>query len=180
MTRRYPGLSLKAKIGKNIKVGIGAVIEDDVVIGDNCFIGHYAIIRPNTRIGNNVDIRAHAWIANDVVIGNEVTIYQYANVCGWARLEDKIYFGCKSICTNAPNPMVYNPDGNNWDKKPPIIRSGVVIATGCILGPGVEIGVNSILGMGSILTRSIPPNQVWFGTPAKYVKEVPEHLKVIR
>lgn len=35
----------------------------------------------------------------------------------------------------------------------------------------VEIGDNAIIGAGSIVTKSIPPNQIWAGNPARFIKE---------
>lgn len=166
-------------MGENCTVGVGCVVEDNVVIGDNCFIGHYAIIRPNTTIGDNVDIRAYAFIANNVTIGSNVTIYQYANICAGAILEDKIYFGSKSICTNANIIKRYHPDDNDYIAEPPLIKSGAIISTSCMLKPGITMGINSILGMGSLLTKSMPDNELWYGSPAKYMGRVPEGLKVV-
>lgn len=34
---------------------------------------------------------------------------------------------------------------------------------------GVEIGTNSIVGAGSLVTRSIPPGEVWGGVPARFI-----------
>jgi acetyltransferase-like isoleucine patch superfamily enzyme len=166
-------------VGGNITVGVGCVIEENVSIGDNCFIGHYAIIRPGTIIGDNVDIRAYVFIANNVTIGSDVTIYQYANIGAGTILEDNIYFGSKSICTNTNINKKYHPKGNDYISEPPLIQSGAVIATACVLKPGVVVGRNSVLGMGSLLTKNIPDNEVWYGSPAKYVRELPKELMVV-
>jgi len=37
-------ISRCAKLGKDVRVGEFSVIEDDVVIGDNCTIGHHVVI----------------------------------------------------------------------------------------------------------------------------------------
>jgi acetyltransferase-like isoleucine patch superfamily enzyme len=52
----------------------------------------------------------------------------------------------------------------------------VTINDNCFIGvkstllPGVEIGPNSIVGAGSVVTKSIPPNSVAVGNPAKVIK----------
>jgi len=43
----HPG----AQIGKNVKIGPFAIIEDKVVIGDGCVIEAHAIVRNHTRMG---------------------------------------------------------------------------------------------------------------------------------
>ena len=40
-----------------------------------------------------------------------------------------------------------------------------------IICSDVEIGDNSIIGAGSIVTKNVPPNQIWAGNPAKFIKE---------
>lgn len=48
----------------------------------------------------------------------------------------------------------------------------------CIIGAcsivlkGVTIGKNSVVGAGSVVTKSIPDNEVWAGNPAKFIRKV--------
>ena len=44
------------KIGANVRLGEGMVIEPGVVIGDDVTIGHYCVIKSGTVIGNGVSI----------------------------------------------------------------------------------------------------------------------------
>ncbi len=43
--------------------------------------------------------------------------------------------------------------------------------TGSVVLGGVEIGDGAIVGAGSVITRNIPPYQIWAGNPAKYIKD---------
>jgi acetyltransferase-like isoleucine patch superfamily enzyme len=38
--------------------------------------------------------------------------------------------------------------------------------------PGVTIGRNSIIAANSFVNRSIPENEMWGGTPVKFIKEL--------
>lgn len=49
-------ISESSKVGKNVKIGNFAVIEDKVEIGDNCIIGHNVVIHEGSKIGSNVRI----------------------------------------------------------------------------------------------------------------------------
>jgi len=49
-------ISAKAKLGKSIILDRNIIIEDEVIIGDNCRIGYNVVIRKGTTIGNNVRI----------------------------------------------------------------------------------------------------------------------------
>lgn len=51
------------------------------------------------------------------------------------------------------------------------IEDDVFIGTNCIITKGVTIGARSIVAAGSVVTKSIPANEVWGGNPAKYIKK---------
>jgi acetyltransferase-like isoleucine patch superfamily enzyme len=52
---------------------------------------------------------------------------------------------------------------NKWKIKsaPVIIDKGVFIGTGCTILKGVHIGEKSVVAAGSIVTKSIPKNELW-------------------
>jgi acetyltransferase-like isoleucine patch superfamily enzyme len=53
-----------------------------------------------------------------------------------------------------------------------VIGDGVFIGTRSIILKGVKIGRRSIIGAGSIVTKSVPSDQVWAGNPARYIKKL--------
>lgn len=177
---KWRNIHSTVKFGKNVKVGIGCVVEENVEIGDDAFIGHYVHVWPNVKIGKRTELRSYVHVEYNVVIGDDVRVYQYGSITAGAVLENKIWYGPHVISTNADTILVHHPDGNNWVPRPPHIKSGAIIATRAVLAPGVVIGVNSIVGMASLVRKSIPDNQVWYGHPAKYIREVPPELRVIR
>jgi acetyltransferase-like isoleucine patch superfamily enzyme len=56
--------------------------------------------------------------------------------------------------------------------KPVKIGDNVWIGMNVCILPGVEIGDNAIIGAGSIVTKNIPANEIWFGNPARFVKNI--------
>jgi len=62
---------------------------------------------------------------------------------------------------------------------------GVVVGRGAYVGSGATvrehrtIGPWALVGMGSVVTRDVPPAQVWAGVPSRFVRlvEVPEDLE---
>jgi sugar O-acyltransferase (sialic acid O-acetyltransferase NeuD family) len=48
-----------------------------------------------------------------------------------------------------------------------IIKNGSFLGVNSTLRDGITIGENSIVGMGSVVTKSIPNNEIWIGSPAK-------------
>lgn len=52
------------------------------------------------------------------------------------------------------------------------------IGANVFINPGVTIGKNSVVGANSVVTKNIPPNEIWGGVPAKLIRKKPSgHLK---
>lgn len=51
------------------------------------------------------------------------------------------------------------------------IEDDVFIGVNVIICNSVVIGKGAIVGAGSVVTKDIPPYQVWAGNPARFVKE---------
>ena len=56
--------------------------------------------------------------------------------------------------------------------KPIHIGKRVWVGSGSIVLPGITIGDNSIVGAGSVVTKDIPPNTIYAGNPAKFIKNI--------
>ena len=55
---------------------------------------------------------------------------------------------------------------------PVIIGNNVWVGRNAIILKGVHIGDNSIIAAGSIVTKSVPSNEVWGGNPARFIKRL--------
>lgn len=154
-----------------------------IIIGDNVEIN--ALSKDGVRIGNNVSIQSNTIIectgvirnlGEGLVIGNNVGIAQncFIQVRGKVDIGDNVIFG--------PGVSVFSENHNFSDPKKFIneqgesrigvkIGNGVWVASGTIILDGVIIGDNSIIAAGSVVTKGVPPNSVYGGIPAKFIKE---------
>lgn len=55
---------------------------------------------------------------------------------------------------------------------PIIIGDDVFIGANCYIGKGVSIGDRSIVAAGSVVVKSIPADEVWGGSPARFIKKL--------
>lgn len=57
-------------------------------------------------------------------------------------------------------------------KRPVLIKKGAFIGAHSIILKGVIIGEKSVVGAGSVVTKSIPDNEIWAGNPAKFIRGI--------
>ena len=65
------------------------------------------------------------------------------------------------------------PRNQGWEvAKAIMIEDNVWLGGGAILLPGVTIGRNAVVGAGAVVSRSVPPNMVVAGNPARVIREI--------
>lgn len=47
------------------------------------------------------------------------------------------------------------------------VSGGAYLGAGAVVREGLTVGSWSLVGMGSVVTRSVPPGEIWFGSPAR-------------
>ena len=57
-----------------------AIIDPDVVLGDNVSVGPWSIVGPGVELGDNVEIASHVVLKGPAKIGAGVKIFQFATV----------------------------------------------------------------------------------------------------
>lgn len=56
-----------------------------------------------------------------------------------------------------------------------VIHDNCFIGAGTMILPGISIGPNAVVAAGSVVTKSIPPNSVAAGVPARVLRTVEEY-----
>jgi dTDP-4-dehydrorhamnose 3,5-epimerase-like enzyme len=81
-------------------------------------------------------------------------------------LEDDVFIGPNATFTNDlfPRSKVYPQTFART-----IVRKGASLGANCTILPGLTIGTNAMIGAGAVVTRSIPPNAIVVGNPAKII-----------
>lgn len=142
-------------------------------IGPGTRVWAFAHVLPNARIGGDCNICDHVFIENDVVIGDRVTIKCGVQVWDGVEIEDDVFIGPNVTFTNDifPRSKQY-PEAFGRTR----IRAGASLGANSTILPGITIGRNAMIGAGAVVTRSVPPNAIVVGNPARitgYVDAAP-------
>ncbi|MGH8420469.1 MAG: WxcM-like domain-containing protein [Pseudomonas sp.] len=135
-------------------------------IGKDTRVWAFAHILPGAILGSECNVCDNVFIENDVIIGDRVTIKCGVQVWDGITIEDDVFIGPNATFTNDlfPRSKVY-PQTFAWT----IIRKGASLGANCTILPGLTIGINAMIGAGAVVTRSIPPNAIVVGNPAKII-----------
>ena len=123
-------------------------------------------IHPDAKIGEDGIIHSHVWIGAEVVIGNRVKIQAFCFIPDGITIEDDVFIGPGVKFANDKYPP---SSRTHWAKT--VVRKGAAIGINAIILPGVEIGECAMIGAGSIVTKSVPAGEVWYGNPARKAKK---------
>ena len=138
-------------------------------IGENTNIWQFCVVFSQAKIGSNCNICAQVLIENEVEIGNNVTIKSGVQIWDGISIEDDVFIGPNATFTNDLFPRSKNPD---WKLSKTVIKKGASIGANATILAGVTIGENAMIGAGSVVTKDVPANTVWYGNPAKFVREI--------
>jgi UDP-2-acetamido-3-amino-2,3-dideoxy-glucuronate N-acetyltransferase len=129
-------------------------------------IWQYVVVLPNAIIGQNCNICAHCFIENDVIIGNNVTIKSGVYLWDGITIDDNVQIGPNVTFTNDKYPRAKK----EFKLQRTLIKRKASIGAAAVILGGVTIGENAMIGAGSIVTKDIPANQLWVGSPAKFIR----------
>ena len=135
-------------------------------LGANTRVWQFAVVLPGAKIGQDCNICSHCLIENDVVIGDRVTVKSGVQLWDGLRLGDDVFIGPNASFANDRFPR---------SKKTPekfrqtVLGAGASIGAGATILPGLTIGSNAMVAAGAVVTRSVPPNAIVVGNPAKIV-----------
>jgi len=138
------------RVGQNSFVSDTSIVIGDVLIGDNCYIGHGSILRGDygsIRIGDGTAIEENALL--------------HIRPDGLLELEEKVTVGHGA--------MIHGK----------LIKSYAVIGIGAIIGFDVVVGSWSIIAEGCVVPRGneIPDEKIAAGTPYKIIGNTLERHK---
>ena len=103
----------RSNISKNLKIHPTAIVEDNVVFGENTSVWDNVHIRSDTTIGDNCIVGEKTYIAYGVQIGNGVKINSFVYICAGVTIEDQVMISAGTVFTNDVLPRAFDVDGKS-------------------------------------------------------------------
>ncbi|WP_062109643.1 gamma carbonic anhydrase [Bacillus niameyensis] len=132
-------------------------------------------------IHESVFLADHVTITGDVKIGAESSIWFNSVIRGDVAptvIGERVNVQDNSVLHQSPNePLIVEDDvtiGHQVILHSCKIRKRALIGMGSIILDGAEIGEGAFIGAGSLVSqgKSIPPNTLAFGRPARVIREL--------
>jgi len=193
----FSSYDFPSKIHPSVRLGKNVVIEDGCTLSENVVIEHNVTIHSGTRIGKNSRVRSNASIGGDgfgferqaggrpirfehlggVIIGENVEIGSCACIArgtlGDTVIEDYVKIdnlvhvahNCR-ICDGAFLIACSEVSGGV------VVGENVWVAPNASITQKVKIGDNALVGLGSVVTKTVAPNKIVAGNPAKVIRDV--------
>jgi acetyltransferase-like isoleucine patch superfamily enzyme len=140
----------------NLSIRIG----NEVSIDDNIFVSGRVVEKPALIIGDRsvLGFKLTVSVGKRVEIGNDVMI------AGECIIADNDGHPLSPLRRLRKEPVAES------EIEPVKIEDNVWIGTRAIILKGVTVGVGSVIAANSLVTRTVPPNCVVMGVPAKVVR----------
>ena len=204
------GIHPTAVIGDKCKIGKDAYIGPYVCIGNNVKIGHKNKIYSGVHINDGVTIGNNVVLKSGCCIGfdgfgyerNENEELEKFPHIGSVIIEDYVEVGSNTCIDRGTLVCTLIGRGTKIDNAVHIghnatIGKHCIITAKCMIGrsvigdyswigpsscvkPGVNIGRRAFIGLGSVVTKDVPENAVYVGSPAREINEFKKYLKFIK
>jgi tetrahydrodipicolinate N-acetyltransferase len=141
--RRNSAVSLLDMKDVNARIEPGAIIRDQVTIGDNAVIMMGALINIGAVIGAGTMIDMGAVLGGRAIVG------------------DNCHIGAGAVLAGVIEPA---------SAKPVVVEDDVLIGANAVVVEGVRIGAGAVVAAGAVVLDDVPANVVVGGMPARILK----------
>ena len=121
----------------------GTLIHPAAVIPPSCALGAGTVVLAGVVATVDVQVGAHGALMPQTVLTHDDVLGDYVTVGAGVRVAGGV-----------------------------TVAAGAYLGSGCLIREGRAIGAGALIGMGAVVTRDVPPSEVWAGIPARFVRRL--------
>ena len=119
------------RLGKDVQIGAGAVVDGAVTVYDGAVLQEYVVIRGTVKLGRRCRVGPFACIEGQLAVGDDTVLDSHFRLCETSQ-HRPTHIGSRCM-----------------------VRSGVVIYEGVEIGDSVSIGHHTIIRAGSNIANKV-------------------------
>lgn len=140
---RNTAVPLLDKKNINARIEPGAIIRDQVTIGDHAVIMMGAVLNIGAVVGEGTMIDMGA------ILGGRATVGKHSHI------------GAGAVLAGVIEPA---------SAKPVVVGDNVLVGANAVVIEGVQVGNNAVVAAGAVVIEDVPENAVVAGCPARVIK----------
>ncbi|TDQ42247.1 2,3,4,5-tetrahydropyridine-2,6-dicarboxylate N-acetyltransferase [Aureibacillus halotolerans] len=127
-----------------------------------------AVIRDQVEIGDNAVIMMGALINIGSVIGEGTMIDMNVTLGGRATVGKNCHIGAGAVLAGVIEPP---------SAKPVVVEDDVLVGANAVILEGVTVGKGAVVAAGAVVTEDVPPDTVVAGIPARVIKKIDDSTR---
>ena len=117
------------------------VVHPAAVVGAGSVVGPGSVLLAGAVLTADLTVGSHVAVMPQVVLTHDDRVGDYATIAAGVRLGGGA-----------------------------VVEPAAYVGSGALVREGVTVGARSLVGMGSVVLRDVPPDEVWAGNPARFLR----------
>lgn len=122
------------------------LIHPGAAVSPSSRIGPGSVLLAGVVLTASVEVGAHVAVMPHVTLTHDTVVSDFATIASGVRLGGGVR-----------------------------VEPGAYLGSGALIREGRTIGAGALVGMGAVVTRDVPPHEVWVGNPARFLRPVADH-----
>ncbi len=117
------------------------VVHPSAEVGAGSVVGPGSVLLAGTVLTADVTVGSHVAVMPQAVLTHDDRVGDHVTIASGVRLGGGV-----------------------------VLERGAYLGAGALVREGVTVGAWSLVGMGSVVLRDVPPEEVWAGSPARFLR----------
>lgn len=150
-----------------------AVVDDGARIGPGTRVWHFAHVCAGAVVGEDVSLGQGVFVANGVTIGDRCKVQNNVSIYEGVTLAEEVFCGPSMVFTNVINPRA--AVNRRGEYRATRVGRGATLGANCTVVCGHDIGEFAFVAAGAVVTKEVPAHALVAGVPARRIGWMSRH-----